>query len=177
MEYDFKVIAASWEKNMWNRLFINRYDGKLRQYDSGVKKHLLSERHKYVTIGNNGTAFGFANLRNMSKEIGNINYAEVWSISAMLVKEEYQHQGLARRLIEHVRDHHLVRVIEMTEDRAQRLKGFHDPLGFSLIGRHPAYGNMVHVLYDPDTLPSTNILHAANDNKLHLLQDVLKRKN
>jgi GNAT superfamily N-acetyltransferase len=177
MEYEFRVVDQVWEKNMWNKLFIKKYDGKVRRYNPRVKKMLLSDSHKYVTIGSNGTAFGFVNLLNMSNQIVSRYDDEVWAIQSMLVKEEHRHQGFAGKLIEHVRDHHNVRVIEITMGRAEKLKEFHDALGFSLLERHPFYRDMAFVFFDPHPHLNTGVLHAENDNELALLKDMLGRNS
>lgn len=168
MSLEFNLITENWKKNMWNKKFRKDYEGKLRSYGKRLMKHMLNSNNKYITISNNGFNFGFAKIDNVSDMVVTKFTDQIWCIEEIYINEEYRHKGYAKELIKHLRDNYHAYMIYMQRDRAMRLIDFHNSIGFSIIGDHPTYVDMVHVCYDPSFINTSTI--ASNDNDITITQ-------
>lgn len=165
MNLTFKIIKEQWEIDKWNKLFRLHYDGNTIPYSGAVRKALSSSSSKYIRVECEGQVIGYARLLKRAERFEAENAKCTWSIEEILVASEFRHKGVARSLIEHLRDTYEISHIHMTKKRAQNLVTFHSELGFSLIRPHPTDSDMAYVTNAAWFRSKVTTLWApANDN-------------
>ncbi|QJQ32284.1 GNAT family N-acetyltransferase [Sphingomonas lacunae] len=165
MQWEFKIITSQKEKDYWNLRFREEYDGNIQPYDAQVRQMMCSYRSKYIRIENQDASVGYARIAVKERNVLSIRNCRVCSLEEMLIEKEYRHNGAAAALIAHLRDYHDLAYIHVTAERAERLKRFHEELGFGVVLPHPHDKGMAYV-YNSKRLNMllTNHRKAANDN-------------
>lgn len=166
MKWEFKTIHSQKEKDHWNVRFREEYDSNMRPYDADVRRVTCDHRSKYIRVESTGNSVGYARIAIQPENIAGLKRCRVWVLEEMLIEHNYRHNGAAAALIEHLRDYRQLDCIHVTDERAARLRKFHEKLGFGVVLPLSYNYGMAHVYNTARfKMLSANHGNAANDNR------------